>query len=99
MYVDFPTDYPVKYPDKNIKYYNSYGRKRLAKILLEASNGFCMYCGKSLKKDTDVVYQVEHSVDKDGNYDQLENEITFLTHCKFNLSIACTTCNIACKKR
>ena len=78
MHVDFPKNYAVDYPDKNINYYDAYGQRKLIPLLLKASGEFCMYCGKSLKKDTDLVYHVEHSVDREGNLDQKKDEKTFL---------------------
>lgn len=96
----FPTSFEIDYPKKNINYYDNYGKMQLVPLLLDASKGYCMYCGKSIVNESDNDnYQVEHSVDKEGNVDQLPNEVTFLTHCKHNLALACKKCNQDCKKK
>lgn len=98
--INFPTSFEVEYPKKNIHYYGSYGKKQLIPLLFNASKGYCMYCGKSIVNESDNDnFQIEHSVDKEGNIDQLTNEETFLTHCKHNLALACKKCNQDCKKK
>ena len=98
MRLSIPTSFNIDYPQNNIQYYSAYGKKKLIPLLFNASKGYCMYCGKSIKNESDEDYQVEHSVDKAGNEGQEEDEITFLTHCKHNFSVTCKKCNLDCKK-
>lgn len=100
MNIALKTRYDVDYPKENFKYYNSNSgpRKRITKTLLEASNGYCMYCGKKVTVESDEYYQIEHSVDKDGNVHQEIDIYGVLEHCKYNLSISCPECNQVCKK-
>lgn len=98
MKVEFPTEFSMDYTKlENKRYYNSNNKPILYKKLLEASNSYCMYCGKSLLNESDPAFHMEHSVDKGGNENQGE-ETTFLTHCKFNFSVSCPYCNTVCKK-
>lgn len=98
MKVELPTKYKIEYPRKNLKYYSSYSKPRIAQILFSASQGFCMYCGKRVEMEGDRLYHLEHSVDKDGNKHQEKDFDGALRHCKFNLAIACPECNEVCKK-
>lgn len=100
MQIQFPTKFEIEYPPENGRYYN-YNRSRriLTGCLLQKSRGFCMYCGKTLVHDGDLIFHMEHSVDKAGNENQTKDEKTFLTHCKFNFSVACVKCNEQCKKQ
>ena len=93
-----PTDYVVTLPRGNKSYYNSINKKEIIAPLLDASRGYCMYCGKSLYNETDFIINLEHSVDKAGNEDQKEGDYKYLKHCKHNFSISCPICNMVCKK-
>lgn len=97
MYLKFPTSFNVKYPNKNLKFYNNGQREKIIRPLLEASNNFCMYCGKKLEWDNKFELNIEHSVEKAG-YKEIDN-IEYLKHCKFNLSVACPACNQSYKTR
>ena len=96
--IEFPTHFVIKYPKRNIKYYSSYGKRKIAPLLEESCKFFCMYCGKTLQVDNDRRYHIEHSVDKDGNIYQAYDKFEVLKHCKYNLAIACSECNMVCKK-
>lgn len=98
MKIDFPTKYIVKYPIENKKYYYGKNKEEMEEVLLTASKNFCMYCGKRLEIDGDKILQLEHSVDKDGNYNQRSKK-TLLLHCKYNLAVSCVKCNEVYKKR
>lgn len=95
MKLNFPTHFRVEYPDENRKYYAASNKHVLANKLLFASQGFCMYCGKRINHDDNPIYNLEHSIEKTID----ENEYYILRHCKFNISIACPTCNQKYKKR
>ena len=87
MNVKLPTDFIVDYPLKNFSYYSSdKPRERMCKLLLKASNGYCMYCGVSLDVEGMDITQIEHSVDKKGNKNQKKKNgkdvDTPLTNCK-----------------
>lgn len=98
MKIELPTKFDIDYPIRNIKYYSAYGKPKLAKKLYNASNGYCMYCGKAVNIEGDRTFHLEHSVDKGGNaYQEIDPE-GVLVHCKFNLAIACAKCNTVCKK-
>lgn len=99
MIIEIPTKFDLNYNPKNLKYYNNYNKELLMRPLLAVSQGFCMYCGKSLINDGDITLHMEHSVDKGGNGNQYLQEETFLTHCKFNFSVSCPKCNTDCKKK
>lgn len=87
------------YPRKNLKYYTSSGpKKRLTDQLLDTCKGYCMYCGKKVIIESDYRFQLEHTVDKDGNINQELDCNEVLKHCKFNLAISCSECNQVCKK-
>lgn len=100
MKLHIKTKFNIKYPSENYKYYiaGSGPRKRLTALLLEACNGYCMYCGKKVKVESDECFQIEHSVDKSGNKHQEVDKTGALEHCKFNLAISCPQCNQVCKK-
>ena len=98
MKVELPTKYDIEYPKRNIKYYSTYGKPKLAKKLYESCKGYCMYCGKTINIEGDRNFHLEHSVDKGGNVHQEMDPNGVLEHCKFNLAIACTKCNTVCKK-
>lgn len=96
--IEFPTHFDIDYPKRNIQYYSTYGKKKIAPLLESSCKSFCMYCGKTVKIESDHRYQIEHSVDKDGNIHQEYDKYEVLKHCKYNLSIACGECNMVCKK-
>ena len=98
MKIELPTEFSINYVKlKNKRYYNSNNKSILCNELLAVSKSYCMYCGKSLLNESDWAFHMEHSVDKGGNDNQSEKK-TFLYHCKFNFSVACSYCNIVCKK-
>lgn len=94
------TQYRINYPKENYKYYtpDSDARKTLTKLLLDESKGYCMYCGKKVTLEGNRNYQIEHSVDKGGNIHQEFDKYGVLEHCKYNMAISCTECNLVCKK-
>lgn len=98
MKVCLPDKFDVVYPQKNKAYYAKVNSKVLRKILSLASDSYCMYCGTSLIIDGKESFHLEHSVDKEGNYNQPEKN-TMLRNCKFNFAAACAKCNLVYKKR
>lgn len=99
-----PTSFSVQLPNKNELFYNQNNKKKIWNLLFEASNGYCMYCGKNLVVETDVGAHLEHSVDKEGNEGQHTKENDrkkwkYLKHCKYNFSLVCPNCNLVCKKQ
>jgi len=93
-----PEKYKPSYPENNIDYYSGKNTKVLRDILIQASKGYCMYCGTTLIVDQKSDFQLEHSVDKEGNYNQ-NSKKSMLRNCKFNFSAACSKCNMIYKKR
>lgn len=98
MKVKIPTTFKIDYPEENFKYYNQTKKSVIAKKLYDSCSGYCMYCGKKVSIDGDYIYQIEHSVDKDGNRHQECDPHEVLKHCKFNMAISCSACNMTCKK-
>ncbi|WP_024292373.1 hypothetical protein [Lacrimispora indolis] len=98
MYIVFPTLFHVRYPKKNKLYYNSNNIGEIKKILWISSKGFCMYCGRKIDIDNQIYSDIEHSVEKKGQYEQNGKE-SILTHCKFNMSLSCSKCNQKYKTR
>lgn len=96
--LELPTHFTVKYPQKNMRYYGHHGKKKIVPLLMQSCGSYCMYCGKTVKVDSDERYNIEHSVDKDGNIHQEYDTYDVLKHCKYNLAIACEECNMVCKK-
>ncbi len=96
MRIKLPTRYNVECLPQNAAYYTGKERGTIKKLLISASQGYCMYCGKVLSYDKTESFQIEHSVDKAGNYNQYSNA---LTNCKYNLAAACSLCNQVYKKR
>lgn len=98
----FPTMYKVDLPVSNELYYNDNHKDEIKDPLFNASNGYCMYCGKRMLIETDLGAQLEHSVDKKGNIGQETNSKdkrwNYLKHCKHNFALSCSTCNMVCKK-
>ena len=95
----FPTNFDLDLPKENKKYYSNTNKDELINILRIASNDYCMYCGRSIRNDGDIFGQLEHSVDKEGNIGQNDdNKYEYLRNCKYNLSLACPNCNMKCKK-
>ena len=95
-----PTSYNVDLPKSNELYYNENHKYKIRKPLLDASKGYCMYCGKRMIIETDLGAQLEHSVDKKGNLGQEtgDKRWKYLRHCKHNFALSCPTCNMVCKK-
>lgn len=98
MKLHLPESYHINYPNSNLDYYSGNNSRVIRDILFSASSGYCMYCGTSLVSDDKVNFQLEHSVDKEGNYNQTSKN-SMLKNCKFNLSAACSRCNMIYKKR
>lgn len=104
MNVKLPTFFSIDYPNDNRPYYSGDQSKEvMSKLLLKASRGYCMYCGVSLDIEGMDISQIEHSVDKKGNKNQMKkkngsDEDTPLTNCKYNLAVACKDCNMKYKK-
>ena len=98
MKVCLPEKFDIPYPKENKAYYANDNSKLLRKILSSASDSYCMYCGTSLKVDGKDNFHLEHSVDKEGNYNQ-PGRNTMLRNCKFNFSASCVKCNLVYKKR
>ncbi|MGL5750644.1 MAG: hypothetical protein ACRCXT_08960 [Paraclostridium sp.] len=81
--------------DKNKKY--GYGtsksqkRKNLKNLLLNLSDGYCMYCFKRIVIDGDNSFgELEHTIEKDFGEK--------LKECHYNIAIACRHCNSSRKK-
>lgn len=100
MKINLPCHFDIKYPKENRAYYSGAmsSQTMIRSILLNASNGYCMYCGTLLYVENMDISQIEHSVDKNGNKSQSE-KISPLTNCKYNLSITCQDCNMKYKKQ
>ena len=98
MKLYLPESYHIDYPNSNLDYYSGKNSQIMRSILFRASSGYCMYCGTTLVSDDKVNFQLEHSVDKEGNYNQTSKN-SMLRNCKFNLSAACSRCNMIYKKR
>ncbi len=96
--LEFPTSFNISYPRKNIKYYTQYGKKKILPQLMSSCKGFCMYCGKTIRTESDERYNIEHAVDKEGNLHQTDKSVAVLSNCKYNLAISCPECNLVCKK-
>lgn len=95
MKLKFPSSFNVEYPKKNSLYYTGVDKRLILDLLMEASDGYCMYCGKNIKVDDKEEFNIEHSLEKSMNV----KEKNFLENCKFNLSIACPSCNQKYKTR
>ena len=95
--LQIPTEFPMEYSKvlKNQKYYSN-NSKFIRAMLRKASKGYCMYCGKKTIIEGEDISQIEHSVDKDGNINQINKEC-FLTNCKYNFASACPKCNMTYK--
>ncbi len=100
MKLSIKTKFNIKYPESNYKYYNANSgpRERLTSLLIKSCKGYCMYCGKKVTIESDEYFQIEHSVDKNGNIHQEVDTSGALEHCKYNLAISCPQCNQVCKK-
>lgn len=93
MKIEFPTEYKVTYPIKNVKNF-----EKISKRLRKASSGYCMYCGRKLVIDNEEYFHIEHSIEQDGYAEGDKKNMPF-TYCKFNVSYACMKCNLKYKKR
>ena len=98
MKVCLPEKFDIFYPKENKAYYTNANAKILRKILSLASDSYCMYCGVSLRIDGKENFHLEHSVDKEGNYNQPKKN-TMLKNCKYNFAAACVKCNLMYKKQ
>lgn len=100
--INIPTSYKIDLPTENELYYNDNHKPQIKQPLFDASQGYCMYCGKRMVIETDVGAQLEHSVDKKGNIGQeasdKDKRWRYLRHCKHNFALSCPTCNMVCKK-
>ncbi|MCD3351592.1 hypothetical protein G8V03_11385 [Clostridium botulinum D/C] len=92
MRINLPTKFIINYPKENRKYYNpNQHNKVLKKLLTEASKGYCMYCGNRIVLGGLNYGQLEHSVEKIQTIPK--KDVPYLTHCKYNIAIACSICN------
>lgn len=91
LLIDIPIFIP-KY-DKSEKYGYSKEKEKqlLKKLLLETSNGHCMYCYTRLINDNKDMSHIEHSIEKSNSY-KLED-------CNINIAVTCSTCNLSFKKK
>lgn len=88
----------IEYLEDNALYYTGKEKEGFRRLLLKASDSYCMYCGTSLINENAENMQLEHSVDKEGNEGEPEKE-KCLKQCKYNLAAACYQCNMIYKKR
>lgn len=95
MRLKFPISFDMQYPEENLSYYTGKDKSIILDLLMPACNGYCMYCGKNIKVDDKEEFNIEHSLEKSMNIDGYN----FLENCKFNLSIACHSCNQKYKTR
>lgn len=95
MKLNFPVSFDIQYPEENLLYYTGSGKSKLLKLLLDSCDGYCMYCGKNIKVDDKEEFNLEHSLEKSMKIE----ENNFLENCKYNLSIACPSCNQKYKTR
>lgn len=98
MKINFPTKFEVEYPKENRSYYEGKYKKDIALALLKASDSYCMYCGRKLIIDNENLFNLEHSIERDG-YPNIDKPKTPFKHCKYNLSVACIRCNQKYKNR
>ena len=89
MILKLPTSFSIQYPEKNSLYYKGKDKTIIVKLLMEACDGYCMYCGKNMRVDNKEEFNIEHSLEKSMNIEGCN----FLENCKFNLSLACPSCN------
>ncbi|MGU8702739.1 HNH endonuclease [Clostridium perfringens] len=95
MKLEFPLSFDIEYPKKNSLYYTGVDKRIILNLLMESSDGYCMYCGKNIRVDDKEEFNIEHSLEKSMKL----GENNFLENCKFNLSIACPSCNQKYKTR
>lgn len=95
MRLEFPVKFDLKYPEENLLYYSSSDKQIMLNLLLKACDSYCMYCGKSIKVDGKEEFNIEHSLEKS----MVIEKDNFLKECKYNLSIACPSCNQKYKTR
>lgn len=95
MRLKFPIRFDIKYPHENLLYYTGKDKSIMLNLLMYACDGYCMYCGKNIRVDDKEEFNIEHSLEKSMNIDGYN----FLKNCKFNLSIACPSCNQKYKTR
>lgn len=65
-------------------------RQNLIKVLLEASNNFCMYCYRRVTVDHIFNGQIEHAIEKSNS--------DYLVECIPNMGISCSVCNQSLKR-
>jgi len=94
MRLKYPSFFVIDYPEENKKYYSTYSQPIIKEKLTNASSGYCMYCGNLLVNNGKNDGHIEHTIEKVQN----GVEIEYLKHCKYNMSIACKTCNTSFKK-
>lgn len=99
MKLELPANYSIGYPERNDKYYDSPYSGLIRELLTQASQNYCMYCGRKLTIEGEDFSHLEHSVDKKGNIDQKEEDSSCLMHCKFNIALSCPKCNTVYKKK
>lgn len=92
MRINLPTKFIINYPKENRKYYNiNKHNEMLKELLTKASKGYCMYCGNRIVLGGLNYGQLEHSVEKIQTIPK--KNVPYLTHCKYNIAIACSICN------
>lgn len=95
MKLEFPSKFKITYPIQNLRYYSGNGKDIILNELIKACDGYCMYCGKNIYIDDKEEFNIEHSIEKSMDVSNSK----FLVNCKYNLSIACPSCNQKYKTR
>lgn len=84
--------FKVNFAKDKVYGYSSEEKKRnLKEALVEASNGYCMYCYRRIVLDRQNNGHLEHGIEKDNTKKLLD--------CVPNISIACASCNTSRKKQ
>lgn len=90
LYLDIPA-FSVRYKRWKKYGYQKTGEKENTKeALMEASNGYCMYCYSRVKVDNKMFGHLEHALEKINSEKLVE--------CIPNIGLACPVCNESFKK-
>lgn len=98
IFLKFPTYKNFNYPLSNKRYSNpNNSGKDFFEKMKDIYEGFCPYCGEKLT-DRAAFPEKEHTIERKQHYETIGTqkkaiEAEYIKHCKFNLCIACSTCN------
>lgn len=98
IFLNFPTYKDFNYSSINARYYSSNQQSNtFFQNMKNIYDGFCPYCGEKFTARA-AISEKEHTIERKQHYEIINGKkkaikADYIEHCKFNLCLACSTCN------